>query len=91
MIMVEPTLHDPEEVLASIMERREDVLKAGRKASLDVLQTYEQTLNAVAESQEKLAAASEFEPLSRLLLAQATLTREVGDAFAKFAREVMDV
>jgi hypothetical protein len=91
MIMVEQTLHDPEEVIASMMERSEEVLKAGQKASLDVLQTYEQTLSAVAESQEKLAAASEFEPLSRLLLAQATFTREVGDAFAKFAREVMDV
>ena len=89
--MVEQTLHDPEEVLASMMERREEVLKAGRKASLDVLETYEQTLSAVVESQEKLAAASEFEPLSRFLLAQASFTREVGDAFAKFAREVMDV
>lgn len=89
--MVEQTQHDPEELIASIMERREDMLKAGQKASLDVLQTYEQTISAVAESQEKLAAASEFEPLSQLLLAQATLTREVGDAFAKFAREVMDV
>ena len=88
--MVEQTLHDPEEMIASIMERHEDVLEAGRKASLDVLQTYEQTVNAVAESQEQLAAASEFEPLSRLLRAQASLTREVGDAFAKFAREIMD-
>jgi uncharacterized protein (DUF2384 family) len=89
--MAEQTLHDPEEVLASIMERQEEVLRAGRKASVDALQAYEQTLSAFADSQEKLAAASEVEWLSRHLRAQASLTREVGDAFAKFAREVMDV
>jgi hypothetical protein len=88
--MAEQTLHDPEEMLASIMERQEQVLNAGRKASLDALQAYEQTLSALAESQEKLAAASEVEWLSRHLRAQANLTRDVGDAFAKFARDVID-
>ena len=88
--MAEQTLHDPEEMLASIMERQEQVLNAGRKASLDALQAYEQTLSALAESQEKLAAASEGEWLSRHLRAQANLTRDVGDAFAKFARDVID-
>jgi hypothetical protein len=88
--MAERTLHDPEEMLASIMERQEQVLNAGRKASLDALQAYEQTLSALAESQEKLAAASEVEWLSRHLRAQANLTRDVGDAFAKFARDVID-
>jgi hypothetical protein len=88
--MAEPTLPDPEQVLASILERQEQLLSAGRKASRDVFQAYEQTLSAFADSQEQLAAASEVESLSRLLRAQACLTREVVEAFSKFAREVTD-
>jgi hypothetical protein len=88
--MHEQTLPDPEELLASMMERQEHMLSAGRKATLDALDVYAQTANAFADSQEKLAAASEVEWLSRFLLAHATFTREVLDASAKFAREVTE-
>jgi hypothetical protein len=59
LIMTEQTLPDPEQVLAQIVERQRQMLMAGRKATLDALQGYAHTASAVADSQEKLAAASE--------------------------------
>jgi hypothetical protein len=88
--MAEQMPPDPEQVLASFMERHEQMFTAGRRATLDGLQAYEETLSAFADSQEKLAAASQVEWLSRLLLAQAGFTREVVDAISKFTREVME-
>jgi hypothetical protein len=87
--MIEQTLPDPEQMLTSIMERQGQMLTAGRKATLDALQTYTETASAVADSQEKLAAASEVEWMSRLLRAQASFTRAVLDASSKFADEVL--
>jgi hypothetical protein len=88
--MIEQTLPDPEQMLAGIMERQGEMLSAGRKATLDAFQTYTETASAIADSQEKLAAASEVEWLSRLLRAQASFTRAVLDASAKFADEILD-
>jgi hypothetical protein len=88
--MVEQTPPDPEQVLASIMDQQKQVFTAGRKATLDGLQAYEQTLSAFADSQEKLADSTDVDWLSRLLRAQAGFTREVVDALGKFTREVMD-
>jgi hypothetical protein len=88
--MAEQTLPDPEQVLSSIMDRQRQMLTAGRRATLDAVHAYEETLSTFADSQEKLAAASEVEWLSRLLRAQASFTREMVDASAKFAREVLE-
>jgi hypothetical protein len=88
--MNEQTLPDPEQMLASIMERQEQMLTAGRKATLEALQVYSQTATAFADSQDKLADASEVEWLSRLLRAQANFTRDVLDASEKYARDVME-
>jgi hypothetical protein len=90
MIMVEQTLPDPEELLASMAERQRHMFAAGRKAMLDVVQTYAQTASAFADSQEQLAAASEVEGVSRFLLAQASFTREVLDATVKFVNEAIE-
>jgi hypothetical protein len=81
---------DPELMLSSIFERQEQFLMAGRKATLDALEVYAQTANAFADSQEQLAATSDIEWLSRLLRAQAGLTRELLDASTRFARQVME-
>jgi hypothetical protein len=89
-IMAEQTPPDTEQVLASIMERQKHMFTAGRKATLDGLEAYEQTLSAFADSQEKLADSTDVEWLSRLLHAQAGFTREVVDAIAKFTHEVVD-
>jgi hypothetical protein len=86
--MNEQMLPDPEQVLASIMERQNDMLEAGRLATLEALHVYEQTANAFADSQEKLAEQTDVEWVSRLLRAQATFTRDMLDASTKFAREV---
>jgi hypothetical protein len=88
--MNEQTLPDPEQMLASIMERQEQMLTAGRKATLEALQVYSQTATAFADSQDKLADSSEVEWLSRLLRAQANFTRDVLDASEKFTRDVME-
>jgi hypothetical protein len=88
-IMAEQFVHDPEKVLASIRDRQEHLLAAGRKTNLELLDAYEQSLSAFADSQDKLASMSEVEWLSRLLRAQASFTREVADASGKFARELL--
>jgi hypothetical protein len=88
--MTEQTLPDPDELLASIVERQTEMLTAGRKGALDALEACVETASALADSQEKLAAASEVEWLSRLLRAQAGFTRDMLAASTRFAREVME-
>jgi hypothetical protein len=83
-------LRDPEEIVASLQERSEQILEVGRRTRLDLIESYEQALGALAESREKLADASENEWLSRVLRAQAGFTREIAEASGKFAREVLE-
>jgi hypothetical protein len=73
---------DAEQVIAHIREINERVIEAGRKAGLDFLRAYEQTLNTVADYQDKLADESQAEQLANLLRAQASFTREVVGAYA---------
>lgn len=87
--MAEQFAHDPEKILADIRDRQEHILAAGRKTRLELLDAYELTLSGLADSQDKLAAMSEVEWLSRLLRAQAGFTRQVADASGKFARELL--
>ena len=88
--MIEPTLPDPEQMLATLVERQRELLMAGRKATLDALQACAETGGVVADAQEKLAASSEVEWVSRLLRAQAGLTRELVDASTRFTRELIE-
>jgi hypothetical protein len=83
-------LRDPEEIVASLRERNEQLLEVGRSARLDLIQSYEQALSALADSREQLADASQIEWLSRVLRAQAGFTREIAEASGKFARELLD-
>jgi hypothetical protein len=83
-------LRDREQILTSIHERNEQIMEAGRRTRLELLEAFEQTLSAFAESQEKLADSSEVEWLSKLLRAQATFTRDVTDASGKFARQLLE-
>jgi hypothetical protein len=89
MIMSEQFVQDPEKILAGMRDRHEHVFAASRQTSFQILDVWEQTLSAVAESQDKLAAMSEVDWLNRLLRAQATFTRELADASGKFAREIL--
>ena len=88
--MAEPTLPDPEEMLASLMEGHERMCTAGRKVTLDALQSYQQVLGAVADSGDQLAVASDIDWVSRLFHAQAGFTRDMADATSKFVREVIE-
>jgi hypothetical protein len=86
----EPLTRDRDEILASIRERNEQIMAAGRKTRLELLEAFEQSLSAFADSQEKLADSSEIEWLSRLLHAQAMFTRDMTDASSKFARQLLE-
>jgi hypothetical protein len=88
--MTAQTLPDPEQLLGDIIERQRQLFMTGRKATLDALEVYAQMAGAIADSQEKLADSSDIEWLSRLLRAQAALTRELIDASTRFTREVME-
>jgi uncharacterized membrane protein len=88
--MTQPPLRDREQILESIRERNEQIISAGRQTRIELLEAFEQTLSAFADSQEKLADSSEVEWLSRLLRAQATFTRDVTDASGKFARQLLE-
>jgi hypothetical protein len=86
----EPLTRDREQILASIRERNEQIMAAGRQTRLELLEAFEQALSAFADSQEKLADQSEVEWMSRLLRAQATFTRDMTDASSKFARQLLE-
>ena len=88
--MIEPTLPDPQELFATFAERQQELLTAGRRATLDALQAYIEAAGVVADTQEKLAASSEIEWLGRLLRAQAALTRELADASARFTSQLIE-
>jgi hypothetical protein len=87
--MSAPIPPDPEELLAGFMEGQEQILTAGRKTMLDLVDAQDRALCALADSQEKLAAASDIEWLSRLLRAQSKYTREVAAAGGRLVREAM--
>jgi hypothetical protein len=89
--MSDPLLQDPEQIMASFRERNEEILAASRQTQLELVEVFKRTLNAYADSREQLADVSEIEWLSRLLRAEAGLTRDVCEASCKFAREILDV
>jgi hypothetical protein len=82
--------HDPEEIAAGLREQNEQILAAGRRARLDLVESYEQALATLADSGAKLAESSEIEWVGRFLRAQADFTREIAEASGKFARELLE-
>jgi hypothetical protein len=60
------------------------------QTQLEMVDAFQQSLEAVAEAQEQLAATSQAEWLSKLLHAQATFTREMAEASGKFARTLLE-
>jgi hypothetical protein len=79
-----------DELLTHFRERNEQMLAAGRHTQLELLAAFEQAATAFAASEEMLAERSEVEWLSRLLRAQAILTRELADFSGRFARELLE-
>ena len=60
------------------------------QTQLELVDAFQQSLEAVAEAQEKLAASSEVEWLTKLLQAQAIFTRDLAEASGKFARTLLE-
>jgi len=87
--MAGQTAPDAEQLIERIRKSNEQIIEAGRKAGLDFLQAYEQTLNAFAEYQEKLADSSQLEGLTSVLRAQADFTRQVVGAYSEAARTAL--
>jgi hypothetical protein len=83
--MAAETTGDAEQVIAHIREINEQVIEVGRKAGLDFLRAYEQTLNTVADYQDKLADKSQVDQLANPMRAQASFTWEVVGAYAEVA------
>jgi hypothetical protein len=88
--MTQPFTTDPEQILAGMREWTEQLLEASQRTKLELTAAMQETLAAVADTQEKLAEASDLEWMGRLLRAQATFTRAIGDASAQFARDLLD-
>jgi hypothetical protein len=88
--VTEQTLPDLDDMLASFGERQMQMSIASRQAMMEFVQAYIETAGGVADSQEKLAGATNVEWQSRILRAQASFTREVLEASKKFAQEVME-
>ena len=60
------------------------------QTQIEMVDAFQQSLEAVAEAQEKLASSSEVEWLTKLLQAQATFTRDMAEASGKFARTLLE-
>jgi Phasin protein len=72
-----------------IRELNEQIIDTARKAGTGYLDMYEQALEAIAGYQQQLAEASEVDWLQRLIEAQATFTRDMGNLYASSARELL--
>ena len=73
----------------SLRDVNEQVLDFGRKASASVLDAYESTLKTFADYQDKVGDTSRVDWLATVAHAQAKFTREVSEAYATSARELL--
>lgn len=80
---------DGEQLLAGMREQTEQLFAASRRTRLDLTGAAQEAIAAVADAQEQLADMSELEWMARLLRAQATFMRSIGDASAHFARDLL--
>jgi hypothetical protein len=80
---------DPQLLAASFMEQHERMLAASREAAREMLETYERTLTAVADAQDKLADATDAEWLKTALRAQGNATRDVLAVHRRFADQFL--
>ena len=78
-----------EDTVERIRELNERIIEKGRDAGATYLDAYERALNTIVEYQEQLAAASPVEWIQRMIEAQATFTREIGNLYASTAREFL--
>ena len=72
-----------------IRDLNEQVLEVGRNAGVSFLDVYEKSVKTFADYQDKVGDSSRVEWLATVAHAQAKFTREVSEAYATSARELL--
>ena len=72
-----------------VRELNDRIIENARKAGGTYLDIYERTLKTIVGYQEEMARATPVDWVQRMIEAQATFTREVGNFYASTAREAM--
>ena len=78
-----------EEAVQRIRELNDRIVENARNAGGNYLDIYERTLKTIVGYQEELAKSTPIDWVQRVLEAQATFTREVGNFYASHAREAL--
>jgi hypothetical protein len=78
-----------ETAFEQVKEINEQLVEAGRKASVQYLDSYEKAVDRAIDVELKLAGLSRQEWLKTLVDAQAEITRELTEAYTKAARSLL--
>jgi hypothetical protein len=78
-----------EEAAKRIRDLNERVIEQGRKAGLAYLDSYESTLNRLADFEEKVGQAGQIDWITELANAQAAFIRDVTAAYTRAARDLL--
>jgi len=78
-----------EEAAKRIRDLNERIIEQGRKAGLTYLDSYESTLNRLADFEEKVGQAGQIDWITELANAQAAFIRDVTAAYTRAARELL--
>ena len=78
-----------ETAFEQVKEINEQLLDAGRKASVQYLDSYEKTVDRAIDVELKLAGLTQQEWLKTLVEGQAEITRELTEAYTKAARSLL--
>ena len=80
-----------DQMIEHIRQLIEQVLATGRKAGLDFLESYEQTMELFIELPRKVVAAADVELLNSMARLQATFARDVLRASTGAAGQVVGI
>ena len=72
-----------------IRQLNERILESARNTGLSTLDLYEKTLKSIADMQQAVGQASSVQWFSAIAAAQANFTREMTEAYASAAREML--
>lgn len=84
-----PAKKAADDAVERIRELNDRIVENARNAGGTYLDIYERTLKTIVGYQEELAKATPVDWVQRVLEAQATFTREVGNFYASTAREAL--
>jgi hypothetical protein len=78
-----------DEAAKRIRDLNERIIEQGRRAGLAYLDSYEATLNRLADFEEKVGQAGQIDWITELANAQAAFIRDVTAAYTRAARELL--